>query len=82
MVNYPYKYHLDTSPHASYIVIQSQIFYHKIVSVDVFFNPGPWFLKIDFCVDVCMFVCLCMCVYPPPRLLITSGVMWRDMGPI
>ena len=24
-----------------------------------------------------MRVCLCVC--PPPRLLITSGVMWRDM---
>ena len=23
-----------------------------------------------------------MCVYPPPRPLITSGIMWRDMNPI
>ena len=28
-----------------------------------------------FCADVCMRVCVCL----PPRLLITSGVMWRDM---
>ena len=28
---------------------------------------------------ICVCVCLCVCV---PRLLITSGVMWRDMDPI
>ena len=26
-----------------------------------------------------MRVCVCLYVCPPPRLLITSGVMWRDM---
>ena len=25
---------------------------------------------------------VCMCVCPPPRLLITSGVMWGDMDSI
>ena len=30
--------------------------------------------------SVCVFVCLC--VSPPPRLLLTSGVMWRDIDPI
>ena len=30
-----------------------------------------------FCVDVCMCVCLCVC--PPPRLLITSSMMWCDI---
>ena len=33
------------------------------------------------CVCVCVCVCMCACVCPPPRLLITSGVMWRDMDP-
>ena len=33
-----------------------------------------WFLKI---VSVRMSVCVCVC--PPPRLLITSGVMWCDV---
>ena len=28
---------------------------------------------------VCVFMCVCVCL--PPRLLITSGVMWRDMDP-
>ena len=32
-------------------------------------------------VCVCVSVCLCVCVHPP-RLLITSGVMWHDMDPI
>ena len=27
-------------------------------------------------------MCVCVCVCPPPRLLITSGVMWRDMDPM
>ena len=27
-------------------------------------------------------MCVCVCVCPPPRLLITSDVMWRDMDPM
>ena len=46
------------------------------------FKPGThvWFLKI---VSVRMSVCVCVgvCVCSPPRLLITSGVMWRYMDP-
>ena len=34
-----------------------------------------WFLKI---VSVRSSVCVCVC--PPPRLLMTSGVMWYDMN--
>ena len=37
-----------------------------------------WFLKIDpvrTSVCVCVYVCVC----PPPRLLITSDVMWCDI---
>ena len=34
---------------------------------------------------MCVFVCLCMCVFvcvcPPPKLLITSGMIWCDMDP-
>ena len=46
-----------------------------------------WFLKVDpvrivsMCVYVCVCVCMCVCV-STPRLLITSGVMWRDIDPI
>ena len=25
---------------------------------------------------MCVCVCVCMCVCPPPRLIITSGVIW------
>ena len=39
-----------------------------------------WFLKIDpVRTSVCVFVCVFVCVCPPPRLLITSGVMWCDI---
>ena len=39
---------------------------------------SAWFLEIvSVRTSVC--VCVCLCVCPPPRLLITSGVMWRDM---
>ena len=31
------------------------------------------------CICVCVFVCVCVC--PPPKLVITSGVMWCDMDP-
>ena len=39
-----------------------------------------WFLEIDSVQIVSMCVCLRVC--PPQRLLITSGVMWRDIDPI
>ena len=39
-----------------------------------------WFLKIDSVQIVGMHVFVCVC--PPPRLLITSDVMWHDMKPI
>ena len=43
------------------------------------FKPGtaagaPGFLKLFLCGR--LYVCLCMCVCPPPRLLITCGVIW------
>ena len=40
-----------------------------------------WFLKIDLVriVGMRVYVCVCVFVCPRPRLLITSGVMWRDM---
>ena len=39
-----------------------------------------WFLTIDPVQIVSM--CVCVCVCPPPRLLITSGMMWHDIDPI
>ena len=38
-------------------------------------NQARWFLEIDPVHKVCV------CVLPP-GLLITSGVMWRDMDPM
>ena len=50
------------------------------------------------CIRMCVYVCVCVCVYvyvcvcvcvcvhvcvsPPPKLLITSGLMWCDMNPM
>ena len=37
-------------------------------------------VRVCVCVRacVCASVCVCVCVCPPPRVLITSGVMWCD----
>ena len=53
------------------------------------FKPGapacsqcmPGFLELLLSANVCMRVCLrvCVCVCLPPKLLITSGVMWCDI---
>ena len=42
-----------------------------------------WFLRIASVREsmrVCVLARVCVC--PPPRLLITSGVMWCDIDPI
>ena len=39
-----------------------------------------WFLNIALSANVSM--CVYVCVCPPPRLLITSGMMWYDIDPI
>ena len=39
--------------------------------------PGFFGLRVGMCVCVC--VCVCVSVYPPPRPLITSGVIWCDI---
>ena len=49
---------------------------------------APRFLELLLSANVCMLVCVCVCVFvcvyicPPPRLLITNGMMWCDMDPI
>ena len=35
-----------------------------------------WFLETDLSLT---FVCVYVCMFPPLRLLITSGMMWHDM---
>ena len=48
---------------------------------------APGFLELllseNACMHVCVCVCVsaCVCVSPPPRLLITSGMMWCDIDP-
>ena len=58
---------------------------YTIVHVYMFLNQArAWFLRIASvceCLNVCMSACVCVC--PPPKLLITSGVMhtlydWLD----
>ena len=36
------------------------------------------FVCVCVCVFVCVCVCVCVCVSLPPRLLITSGVIWTS----
>ena len=47
MVNHPWEYlyyHLDMSPHFSYMILQTPIFYHKIFSIGVIFFLLIYFL--------------------------------------
>ena len=37
MVNHPWEYHLDTSPHSSYLILQTQTSYRKIISIGIVF---------------------------------------------
>ena len=71
------------------MILQTRTSHHKIVSIASigvrFINQAragrraPGFLKLFLCGR--LYVCLCVCVRPP-RLVITSGVMWQDMDPI
>ena len=38
------------------------------------------FVCVCICVCVCVYLCVCVCL--PPRLLISSGVMWCDIYPV
>ena len=40
---------------------------------------SAWFLKIDPVWIIGMRVRVCVCMCPHPKLLITSGVIWRDV---
>ena len=58
-----------------------------LAAVHLFFKPGtcwqacvPGFLELLLSANVCMRACVCVCL--PPRLLITSGMMWCDIDPI
>ena len=45
---------------------------------EIFLNQArAWFLEI---VSVRTSVCMCVFVCPPPRLLITSGMIWTPYG--
>ena len=59
------------------------LFYSHAVTI---IKPGAcrpaaraWFLRIASVREL-LYACLCVC--PPPRLSITSGVMWCDIDPI
>ena len=39
---------------------------------------APGFLKLLW--SAYRYACVCVCVCPPPRSLITSGVIWCDIG--
>ena len=55
---------------------------HLVPHGQTFLNQArAWFLRIAS-VRESMRVCVCVCVCLPPRLLITSGVMWCDIDPI
>ena len=65
----------------------------KVSDVSIVCSSATWFLnQVHTATDrrtpgfLKLFLCgcahVCVCVSPPPRLLITSGMMWRDMDSI
>ena len=42
-----------------------------------------WFLKVGpvQIISMCVYMCVCVCMCLPPRLLITSDMMWHDKDP-
>ena len=60
---------------------------HHTITAGKFLNQActglqparAWFLRVAS-VRKSMLMCVCVCL--PPRLLITSGVMWCDIDPI
>ena len=51
-------------------------------NMDFLNQVRAWFLKIDPVWIVSMYVYVCLRMCPPLRLLITSGMMWRDIDSI
>ena len=61
--------------------VENNVYVHYVILNQARAGRRPartWFLRIVLSVSVyvCVFVC------SPPRLLITSGVMWCDIDPI
>ena len=48
----------------------------KLIKPGMHGQRSPGFLKLFLCGYLYVCVCVCVCVCPPPRLLITSGVIW------
>ena len=37
-------------------------------------------IRTSVCVCVCVCLCMCVSVCPPQRALVTSGMIWCDIG--
>ena len=58
-----------------FVLYKEVSFIQGFLNYDTFKLGASGFLELN----VCMSVCLHVCVSLPPRLLITSGVMWCDI---
>ena len=58
--------------------ILTDFYYKRLIEISIKLKPG--FLKLFLC--GCLYVCICVCLCVHLRLLITSGVMWRDVDRI
>ena len=77
---------------SNYVAMPHAVFCSLCIALFLFLNQAcaglwparAWFLKVEpvRIVSMCVYVCVCLRVCPPPRLLITSGVMWHDIDPI
>ena len=80
-----FSYSIDSTLLGSTLFYSPKLF---MFSISHNFKPSAvhtWLLEIALvhalvCVFVCVCMCVCVSVCPPPRVLITSGVIWCDIG--
>ena len=93
MLDHPWEYHLESSPHSYYMVLQTNTCYHKMISIGVVFPSNSnsnllslhtlaWACVLQFKLSIILvFLISIMCLYSSTKFMLlfiyVSSTSWR-----